>query len=389
MDQRIKVHVLPYKDRKNLMMRYFCPVKRKQVALSTGTTDEREALKKAAKWEAELQEGRYVQPNRLSWEAFVDLFHDHHLADLSPSTAATYSSSLKAYQRVCRPRGIADVTTVQVSEFKASLRREGLKPASVACYLRHVKAAFRWAKSQGYLAEVPDCRPPKGSAGAETMKGRPVTGDEFDRMIAAVPKVIKNPEDVAAWTFYLKALRASGLRLGESLTMTWDERTDAISVDMGGPVPMLRIPGSVEKGKRNRVAPIPPELVELLETVPADKRQGRVFSVRWTLNTVSRKISAIGKAAGVQVGDTKSASAHDLRRAFGTQWSRDLLPGRLKTLMRHKDIATTMRYYVEEDAKELAEAMRQVTLRVTGPKTESVETSEAAAANSFAATASG
>ena len=62
----IKVHVARYGDRKNLMMRYTDLVTAKLVARSTGTTSKREAEKVAAKWEAELQEGRYQKPLRMT-----------------------------------------------------------------------------------------------------------------------------------------------------------------------------------------------------------------------------------------------------------------------------------------------------------------------------------
>ncbi len=46
------------------------------------------------------------------------------------------------------------------------------------------------------------------------MRGRPVTGEEFERMIATVPKV--RSRDTDAWTHYLEGLWLSGLRLEES-----------------------------------------------------------------------------------------------------------------------------------------------------------------------------
>jgi integrase len=42
------------------------------------------------------------------------------------------------------------------------------------------------------------------------------------------------------------------------------------------------------------------------------------------------------------------ATAHDLRRAFGTRWSKRVMPATLQKLMQHASIETTMRYYVEQ-----------------------------------------
>ena len=85
-------------------------------------------------------------------------------------------------------------------------------------------------------------------------------------------------------------------------------------------------------------------------------------------------LTAIGKAAGVKVrtkvkskvdpatGErrpvevVKFASAHDLRRSFGERWSERVLPKVLMELMRHESIATTMRFYVGQNAQRTADA---------------------------------
>jgi hypothetical protein len=54
----IRVYVVKYPDRDNLVMRYRCPITNRQVSRSTGTTNAKEATKIAAKWEADLHAGR-------------------------------------------------------------------------------------------------------------------------------------------------------------------------------------------------------------------------------------------------------------------------------------------------------------------------------------------
>ena len=51
----------------------------------------------------------------------------------------------------------------------------------------------------------------------------------------------------------------SGLRLGEALNLYWD-RPDKLCVDLTGSRPMLRIVAELEKGGRDRLLPIAPEL---------------------------------------------------------------------------------------------------------------------------------
>ena len=55
MINEVRVHVVKYPDRDNLVMRYRDPFSGKQVQRSTGTTNKRDAGKAAGKWEAELK----------------------------------------------------------------------------------------------------------------------------------------------------------------------------------------------------------------------------------------------------------------------------------------------------------------------------------------------
>lgn len=52
-----------------------------------------------------------------------------------------------------------------------------------------------------------------------------------------------------------------------------------------------------------------------------------------------------------------SLSHSDLRRGFGTRWVSRVKPATLKLLMRHADVTTTMRYYVTQDAAEVADEL--------------------------------
>jgi integrase len=78
-----------------------------------------------------------------------------------------------------------------------------------------------------------------------------------------------------------------------------------------------------------------------------------------TPKRISRIVSAIGKRANVVVNkaEAKYASAHDLRRSFGTRWAGRVKPATLQLLMRHKSIETTLKYYVEQDADDIADEL--------------------------------
>jgi integrase len=371
MQDTIKVHVVN-RGRKFLYIRYLCPDAGKPIERSTGTDNRREAEKIAAKWEGELQEGRYAKPSRMTWAAFREYYSASALPGLSKRTAEAYESTLNIFERASNPQKLSDVTTQRVTTLVTALRTNGRSEATIASYLRHLKAAMRWAKRQGLLSVVPQFDMPKRLKGGKLMRGRPVTGEEFDRMIEATARVVENTA-AASWNFYLRGLWLSGLRLSESLTLRWDEGPDAIVVDLEGRRPMLRIPAEAHKAHRDTLLPMTPDFARLLDSIPESERRGRVFrlldsdgtQMAAERNGVGKILTAIGKAAGVVVDERKRrgkmvrkfASAHDLRRAFGQRWAGKVMPTVLRELMRHADIGTTMKYYVGTNAEATADTL--------------------------------
>ena len=105
-----------------------------------------------------------------------------------------------------------------------------------------------------------------------------------------------------------------------------------------------------------------PEFARLLEAVPESERSGPVFLLerndgkpgRPATDRVSKTVGSIGAKAKVRVDANKTASAHDLRRAFGERWAARLMPAQLMELMRHESIETTLPYYVGRNAERTA-----------------------------------
>ena len=55
----------------------------------------------------------------------------------------------------------------------------------------------------------------------------------------------------------------------------------------------------------------------------------------------------------------KFATAHDLRRSFGSRWAKRVTLAILKRLMRHEDVKTTLKYYVDLDSDDIAAELWQ------------------------------
>ena len=378
MNDSINVIVVD-RGRKNLYLRYTDPVTGQKVEKSASTASKREAVKAAGQWESELRAGTGRSGRALRWEAFRDAYQDHVDATLSKKTSEVTLTTFNVIERVMKPDSVRRITAQWITRFQNDLLKAGRSAATVESYCRHLKAALNWAHGQGLLASVPKFNRLKKARSAKMMKGRAVTLEEFERMLQAVTDHLPERQH-ESMKFLLRGLWLSGLRLGEALTLTWDQWADGIRVDTSGQYVMLLIPAESEKGGQDRVYPVTPDFAEFLRSVPEADRQGFVFNVELyrgicrRLDTVSKAIVRVGQLAGIKV-DQKSvknpktgkpepqavyASAHDLRRAFGFRWSRRVTSMVLKELMRHASVTTTETYYVNIDADSTAALLAEL-----------------------------
>jgi integrase len=362
-ENEIKVTVSKLADRPRFIMRYIDPVTGKRHSRSTEATTRRDAERAAAKWEAELQEGRYQATSNITWNEFRERYESEKLASLAKPTADSAATAMNHLERLITPRNLTVLTSTILSKFQAKMRLEGMRETTIATHLRHLRAAMSWAVSMEMLFRAPDFHMPKRARGRTLMRGRPITTEEFERMLVAVPKV--RPNDAAIWKHYMKGLWLSGLRLEESTVLSWDEDS-LIMVDLGGRRPRLRIYAEAEKGHQDRLLPMTPDFAKFLLQTPRAEREGVVFKIvgyytheQMTPPRIGRIISEIGRKANVVVrkSEGKFATAHDLRRSFGTRWAPRVKPATLQLLMRHRSIETTLKYYVAQDADEIADEL--------------------------------
>jgi len=208
-----------------------------------------------------------------------------------------------------------------------------------------------------------------------TRSGRPITGEEFERMLEATAAVVGD-DSAPGWRRYLMGLWTSGLRLSESLDLFWDPQGSLVPVFPEQGRPMLRGPAERDKCLTGRVQPMAPEFALLLAETPPEERTGPVFPLSDTrikgqgpkARRVSGIISAIGKKAGVVVHvdptnpeKVKYASAHDFRRAFGERWAARITLEHLQQLMGHQ---SPLRYGVGHNAERTAEVCWEAFERV-------------------------
>lgn len=365
----VKVYVVKLKGRP-FALRWFDPATQAWKQESSGTFDRGEAENKAATLGE--SRGEVVPVEQTTWNDFRKRFDAERLVSLSAGTKHAYSVTFRLFEKLVGRIRLVDINASILSRFQASLRKRGMKEITIAKHLRQMRAALQWAYDLELIGRVPVM--PKVGRGTipKKMKGRPISDAEFARFLDAIEGVV-GAESADNWRFYAQALWFQGLRVGEALHLSWD-RSDKHRIDLDQEFPVIWIRGELEKGRKDRVHPLAPDLAELLRQVPQNQRTGNVFRLpnveqgnpKWLVCRVSAVGVEIGKAAKVVVshdpltGKEKFASFHDLRRSCALRWAAHLMPQELMELMRHSSMQVTLDYYVGQRAMETAEKMWDV-----------------------------
>jgi len=272
------------------------------------------------------------------------------------------SRSLSWLEEICNPTTVQQVDSRMLSQFVTGLRAKGLAQTTINDnYLKRVKAAINWAFDMGFIPKRVKYKQ-KQTKVSRDLRTREVTTAELERMVQAAK--IARPTDYQVWQFYLKGLFYSGLRRTESIHLGWEWEFD-FSVDISGQIPQYTIMGEGQKSGKDQQLTMVPEFAELLETVPKRQRRGRVFKLPKRgefpdKNQVTRIVRKIAEVANVKV--TRSgdfATPQIFRRSFGTRWAKRIMPAELQMLMRHEDIETTMKYYVNVGTEDLWKKLNQ------------------------------
>ena len=363
-ENEIKVTVTKFADRSCFVMRYVDPVTGKRHARSTEATTRREAERAAAKWEAELQEGRYQVSCNISWKEFRERYEGEKLASLAKATLDSASTAMNHLERLINPRNLTVLTPTILSKLQAKMRQEGMRGD-------HHRNAFAAPSGLAQLGRL-DGTAPQGARLPHAQAGERVDTDAWtaDYHGGVRADASHSAQGAAGRCRNLgfaiskgSGSQGSGLRSRRCCPGT---KMPSITVDLSGRRPRLRIYAEAEKGHQDRLLPMTPDFAKFLLQTPKVARTGLVFDLvghytheQMTPPRIGRIISDIGRRANVVVrkSEGKFASAHDLRRSFGTRWAPKVKPATLQLLMRHRSIETTLKYYVAQDADEIADEL--------------------------------
>ena len=352
-------------DRVSYQAEWTDPITGRRKTRSLKTADSREAARRAAKLEAELESGEDL--THLSWSAALAAYRAEKWPGLAVTSRAKIETTLRLIASAINPQRAATLGTVQLSRMVHVCREEGLSESTIRGHLRNAMALLRWCRARGIVRSVPS--PPTLGRALTPMRGRPITAEEFDRISAATEQVVGR-DRAPEWRRLLEGLWLTGLRLGEAIALHWTDDT-AIRLDLtGAEFPMFRIQAAAEKGRKFRLLPMTQEAAAFFQRTNPRDRRGHVFrplsatGTRATMDLASGVITQIGEAAKVAVSSQterpgrparpKWASAHDLRRAFGARLALQVRAPLLQLLMRHESIQTTLQFYVGSDAEAAA-----------------------------------
>ena len=295
------------------------------------------------------------------WVQFCLRYEREHLGNRPAKTIENFRSAVARFDSLVQVEFVSDITSKKLVEFAVRLRAEGKSEATIQAYRDHLMSSLTWAEQMGYIKERP--KPPRLSRVPSGTRGRALSEEEFERMVSVLPQVVGEKYS-PRWEWNLRAMWLSGLRLGETFHVYWNQTTDGHYIfDLDTPRPKLSISAFHEKAFMDRVIPITPDFAEFLREVPLDNRSGRLFlwplsrGLSESIKTVGKRISETGRLANVVTSRNKYASSHDLRRSFGTRWSFRVQPFVLRTLMRHSSITTTEKYYVSQNSDRVGDAL--------------------------------
>ena len=265
---------------------------------------------------------------------------------LSDNTVQAYRRDLLRYQEYLGSRGIgslAEVTRVDVEEFRRHLDHIGLAPASVTRCVVAVRNLHRFAVGSGQVQADVTAGMSPGTRSRRLPKA--LTMDQVESLLAAPDtSTVEGLRDVAL----LELLYGTGARVSEVCALDVDDiRRVLDDPDLG-----LRLIG---KGDKERIVPLGSYAAKavdawLIRGRPAWAEIGNGEHAL-LLNTRGRRLSrqsawAVIRRAGEAAGlDVEHLSPHSLRHSYATH----LLDGGadvrvVQELLGHSSVTTTQIY---------------------------------------------
>lgn len=304
-------------DTDGYYLKFYCPIQGKRIRRFCGTRDRRAARRRQKECQKRLLNGEYVasggaitkarekcrravlqivpveSPNDMTWEHASERYQENKKRRRRDKSNQDSASRVDIAGRIFEagranrglPPGatLQEYTTLEAMEYLQEQLLEGAEgrydsrsPNTVNSMMGAVMAFVTYCHDHEWIDRVP---PVKKLEVDEVMLGRPITGEEFDRMLAAVPKVV-GTGTAESWRFTLRVLWESGFRIADVMQFSWDDderKIHPIWPSRSGQHATILVP-SKQKNKKVEEIPVLPGLHQLLDIVPAVDRTGFVVN---------------------------------------------------------------------------------------------------------------
>jgi integrase len=301
-------------DKHGYVLKFYCPIRGTRIRKDCGTRDRREARRIQRECRERLLNGRYVQSGGAisagdelmiqvkpvavptgdgrTWAECSEQYRNRMKSRMRRRSHADTTYRLSVAERIfkarCASQGgtseptLADCMTLASLEYLQDAlldgtegRRGSRSPNSVNSMMASIMAFARYCRDHEWIDRIPPLRKIEVD---EVMKGRPISGEEFERMIAATPGVV-GESAAPSWTFTLKVLWESAFRIQDAMRFSWDdtEQIHPVWPRLRSQHPTIVIP-STQKNRKNEEIPLLPGLGELLRSVPKHERSGWIVN---------------------------------------------------------------------------------------------------------------
>ena len=305
-------------DKNGFVLKFYCPLLKKRIRRNCGTRDRREARRIQRECRERLLNGEYVEsrgaitkeaetnastpicmaeaqakPSVITWDDAFEQYRRFKKNRLREKSYEDMHSRVGMARRIFEVRRaddqlepeatIAECASLESLEYLQDRLLDGAEgrydsrlPITVNSIIGDVMAFVRYCFDHEWIAKVP---PLKDLPHDEAMLGRPITDDEFGRMLDAAAKVVGNGA-ASSWCFLLRLLWESGFRLADVLNFSWDDET---KIHPRWPTKRQKhatiIIPSTQKNKKTEEIPMLPGLQQLLKKVPKSERTGQVLKL--------------------------------------------------------------------------------------------------------------
>ncbi len=315
--------------------------------------DDLKAAIRAGTFEARGLQSAPAAAPPLTFRTFAETYRDRYVNAQSQTAIDSYGWRSKPLIECFGDRPLADITTADVEDFIADLKkprrvsrakRDGtrtkereylLQPASVNRALALLRHMFGWAVSREYLDRTPFRR------GTETLIKLAHEDNKRSRRLS-------DTEETALLATAAPHLRAlivfavdTGARRGEMLELEWRD------VDM--PRGLITFRGDTTKSGKTRVVPIGTvRLKAVLDWLRIDvEGKDKSETARVLSNEVGEPINSFRTAwrAACRRAQVHGMKWHDLRHTYASRLTERGVPlSQVRDLLGHASITTTERY---------------------------------------------